>query len=378
MKRIPIIDFVRFGSILIVMSNHFFPRSIVQSIDSPVIRKIILNVFLDGAHGVTYFFVVSGFLITQLLVAGANDFSGVNLGSFYVKRAARILPLLVAVVLVALFLKQYQTLLDPRIQKYHIWDNEQGFGWLFWGSLFTFNFNWYLMVYYAGVGFQWRVFWTLAVEEQFYFFYPLIVKTLRNRHKVFIFLIGVVLFSLVFRYMAQFYFDPDDKWMPLASFSVFDQIAVGGIFYFLDEKFGYWLEARRKTSLSLMLFGIICCFYVCYSASMQSRNYFIYVPTLVAASCALVILGGLHIPALFSKTAQILSWPGKLSYGSYLWYTSVMFLIMPVLVSLGGVLGLIYLISTVFFFAFLSYRYFEVPVNRRIRAWFDLKPSPSE
>jgi len=378
MKRIPIIDFVRFGSILIVMANHFFPRSIVQSIDSPVIQKIILNVFLNGARGVTYFFVVSGFLITQLLVEGKTDFAGVNLRSFYVKRAARILPLLVAVVLVALFLKQSQTLLDPRIQQYHIWDNEQGFGWLFWGSLFTFNFNWYLMAYYVGVGFQWRVFWTLAVEEQFYFFYPLIVKTLRHRKKVFIFLIGVVLFSLAFRGVVLFCFDPNQKWMPLASFSAFDQIAVGGIFYFLNEKFGYWLETRWKISLSIMLFGIGSCFYLCYSTSMLDKNQLIYVPTLVAGSCALVIVGGLHIPVLFSKAAQVLSWPGKLSYGSYLWFTSVMFLIMPVLVSLGGVLGLIYLFLTVFFFAFLSYRFFEVPVNRRIRAWFDLKPSPSE
>jgi peptidoglycan/LPS O-acetylase OafA/YrhL len=52
-----------------------------------------------------------------------------------------------------------------------------------------------------------------------------------------------------------------------------------------------------------------------------------------------------------------------------------MFLLMPVLMTLNGLLGVAYLVIVVTFFAFLSYRYFEVPVNRRIRGWFNLKPS---
>jgi peptidoglycan/LPS O-acetylase OafA/YrhL len=104
----------------------------------------------------------------------------------------------------------------------------------------------------------------------------------------------------------------------------------------------------------------------------------IYVPTLLATSCALVILGGLHVPALFSRVAQILSWPGKLSYGSYLWHTTIIFLLMPALFLLGGVWGSIFLISATTFFAFLSYKYFEVPINHWIRSRFNLKPSSSE
>jgi peptidoglycan/LPS O-acetylase OafA/YrhL len=98
----------------------------------------------------------------------------------------------------------------------------------------------------------------------------------------------------------------------------------------------------------------------------------------MAFSCALAILGGLYISALNSKTAHFFSWPGKLSYGCYLWHPSLIVLLMPFLVSAGGFWAFIGLVTIVCFFAFLSYRYFEVPSNRRIRFRFNIKPSLNE
>ena len=375
MKRIPIIDFVRFGSIFIVLGAHFFPQWIVKFIDSPLLQKIVLNVFHNGPYGVTCFFVVSGFLITEILVGNKENFSEVDLRTFYVKRAARILPLLTVVVLTAFCLEHSKDLLDARVQQYHVWNDVSGFGWPFWVSLVTFNFNWYIIDKSTLEGFQWNVLWSLAIEEQFYFCYPLIVKKLQSQKNVFIFLSGVVIFALVFRFGASFYFDSNEYWMQLPSFAAFDQIAIGGILYFANRTWGDRLESRWKTSMALMLAGMAVCFCLCYSTSMHDRVQMIYVPTLMAVSCALVLLGGLHVPALFSKTAQVLSWPGKLSYGCYLWHPTIIFLLMPILVPMGGLWGFIFLVLAVSFFAFLSYRYFEVPVNYRIRAWFKLKPS---
>jgi peptidoglycan/LPS O-acetylase OafA/YrhL len=387
MKRIPTIDFVRFGSIFIVLGGHFFPQWIVNSIHTPILRKMVLNVFHNGAYGVTCFFVVSGFLITEMLVDGKENFSNIDLRVFYVKRFARIFPLLVLVVLTGFFLEHAKELLDPRIQTYHVWNDALDFGWPFWLSLFTFNFNWYLIAHCSVEGFQWNVLWSLAIEEQFYFCYPLIVKTLQNRGKVLIFLSSVVLSSLLFRLSVSVYFNLKGQETPtfwqavcdqMASFAAFDQIAIGGILYFVNRKWGDWFESWPKFSLSLLLSGTVVCFYLCYSTSMMDRFQYIYVPTLLAISCALAILGGLHVSFLFSETAQILSWPGKLSYGCYLWHPTIMFLLMPGLMAVGGLGSLGYLVTGVFLFAFLSYRYFEVPVNHRIRAWFKLNPSLKE
>ncbi len=384
MKRIPVVDFIRFGSIFIVLGGHFFPQWLIQFIASPALGKIVLNVFHNGAYGVTCFFVVSGFLITDMLVDGRPDFSRIDLRAFYVRRFARIFPLLVAVILTAFFLEHLKGLLDARIQSYHVWNDASGFGWPFWLSLVTFNFNWYLIAHCSVEGFQWNVLWSLAIEEQFYFCYPLIVKTLRNRKKILIFLFCVVLSSFLYRLCVSVYFDLNGQSTPtfwqavsdqMVSFAAFDQIAIGGILYFINEKWGYWFEARPRTSLGLMLLGTAACFYICYSTSMMDRSQYVYVPSLLAINCALVVLSGLHVPVLFSKAAHILSWPGKLSYGCYLWHPTIIFLLMPMLMSLGGLESFGYLATAVCFFAFLSYRYFEVPVNHWIRGCFKLKPS---
>jgi peptidoglycan/LPS O-acetylase OafA/YrhL len=384
MKRIPIVDFIRFGSIFIVLGGHFFPQWFVQFIASPPLKKMVLNVFHNGAYGVTCFFVVSGFLITDMLVDGQLDFSRIDLKVFYVKRFARIFPLLAAVVLTAFFLEHVKGLLDSRIQSYHVWNDASGFGWSFWFSLVTFNFNWYLIGNCSVEGFQWNVLWSLAIEEQFYFCYPLIVKTLQNRKKVLIFLFSVVLSSFLYRLCVSVYFDLNGQRTPtfwqavsdqMASFAAFDQIAIGGILYFINKKWGYWFEARPQVALGLSLLGIISCFYLCYSTSMMDRSQYVYVPSLLAINCAFVILGGLHVPVLFSKAAHVLSWPGKLSYGCYLWHPTIMFLLMPGLMVWGGLGSLGFLVIAVSLFAYLSYQYFEVPVNYRIRAWFKLKSS---
>ena len=73
MKRVPIIDFVRFASIWVVIGNHFYPNWVAAKVQSPFLQKMILSFFLNGGYGVTCFFVVSGFLITQMLAEEVMD-----------------------------------------------------------------------------------------------------------------------------------------------------------------------------------------------------------------------------------------------------------------------------------------------------------------
>jgi peptidoglycan/LPS O-acetylase OafA/YrhL len=375
MKRVPIIDFVRYASILVVIGNHFYPNWIASFTRSSFLRHMILTFFPNGAYGVTCFFVVSGFLITQMLVANLSDFSKLDLKTFYVRRAARIIPLLLVIILAGLLMEQFIGLFDEKILKYNVWKDATGFGWPFWTSLFSFTFNWYLIGGQYGNGLHWNVLWSLAVEEQFYLCYPLIVKYLRDRKRVLTFL-GIVVFSaVVFRLCALSSFQSNGFLMHQGSFGAFDQIAIGAFLYFANEQWGHWLDRHRKMASLLMFAGGTGCFYLFTQTSFENGNQYVVVPTLVALCCALVILGGLHIPVFESKTAHFLSWPGKLSYGCYLWHASLIVFLMPVLVSLGGLLAFICLVGAVSFFAFLSYRYFEVPANHRIRAWFKLKPS---
>ena len=125
-----------------------------------------------GYVGVDVFFVISGFLITGLLVRELEKTDGISLGRFYSRRAKRLLPLTVVVlafvVLVALALPLY----DP------VRMDELSLGVI---ACALYVMNWLLAVRatdYFAAGLQAspvQHFWTLAVEEQFYLIWPTVL-----------------------------------------------------------------------------------------------------------------------------------------------------------------------------------------------------------
>ena len=378
MNRVPIIDFVRFASIFVVMGGHFFPRWVANEGYFPFVRQAILDLFLNGAYGVTCFFVVSGFLITQMLAGSHPDFSRIDLKSFYVKRAARIFPLLALTVATGFLLEHLKPFMAEGAQRYNSWDVDSGFNWKFWLSLGSFNFNWFLLSKKsAGVGMHWAILWSLAVEEQFYFCYPLVMKTLRTSRRVLVLLGGVVGFAVLFRIFCFYGLHLDLEWMHIATFAAFDQIAVGCALYFIWERTRSFLAGKALLNLALLALGISLSggFYL--FTSFDNGPQTTLAPTLLAVSCAMTILGGLHISWLNSGWAEMLSWPGKLSYGCYLWHPTLMFLLIPLLGWMGGLRALLFFLVFVWAFAHLSYKYFELPLNNRVRALFGLKPSRS-
>ncbi|TRC93893.1 acyltransferase [Mesorhizobium sp. WSM4306] len=136
-----------------------------------------------GHIGVRLFFVLSGFLITRLLLearAAAEFEAGPALRSFYIRRALRIFP-------------PYFAVLG------FVWltDLEQSSGSLVWHALYLSNF-WYAL---RNEWTPWLLchFWSLSIEEQFYIAWPLVVL-LAPRRRVEAITIGVILLSLTYRF----------------------------------------------------------------------------------------------------------------------------------------------------------------------------------
>ena len=136
-----------------------------------------------GHIGVRLFFVLSGFLITRLLLearAAAEFEAGPALRSFYIRRALRIFP-------------PYFAVLG------FVWltDLEQSSGSLVWHALYLSNF-WYAL---RNEWTPWLLchFWSLSIEEQFYIAWPLVVL-LAPRRRVEAITIGVIVLSLAYRF----------------------------------------------------------------------------------------------------------------------------------------------------------------------------------
>ncbi|RWE05868.1 MAG: acyltransferase, partial [Mesorhizobium sp.] len=136
-----------------------------------------------GHLGVRLFFVLSGFLITRLLLEArdaAQFEAGPALRSFYARRVIRIFPPYFAVLALVWFT-----------------DLEQSRSSLAWHALYLSNF-WYAL---RNDWNPWLLchFWSLSIEEQFYLAWPLIVL-LAPRRRIEAITIGVICFSLVYRF----------------------------------------------------------------------------------------------------------------------------------------------------------------------------------
>lgn len=168
------IDFLRGLSILLVILNHIGLRiRLTQGVLGGVLPKEFLNdINFNGSEAVFIFFVISGFLITSNALMRWGSLGAIDLRGFYVRRAARIVPLLVMLVAVL-------ALLDlTGVDGYVIRQPGQSLHGAV-GSAFGLCLNWYE----AKFGYlppNWDVLWSLSIEEVFYLGFPLMCVLFRK------------------------------------------------------------------------------------------------------------------------------------------------------------------------------------------------------
>jgi peptidoglycan/LPS O-acetylase OafA/YrhL len=152
--QMPELDSVRGLAILLVLFYHCFYWGI-QVGKFPPIERLFLTSMWTGRLGVNLFFVLSGFLITGLLVDNRSRRDYYR--RFYIRRALRILP------------AYFATLTALAVA---------GTSWKFLGLSFVYLAN---LTPLFGVAIAYPVLWSLAVEEHFYLSWPMLVRKLTNR-----------------------------------------------------------------------------------------------------------------------------------------------------------------------------------------------------
>lgn len=330
----------------------------------------------NGTYGVCVFFVISGFLITRLIDGEREELFKPRFKEFYVRRVARIFPLLfLTIALGVLF-----TFLLPEPSKRFLYcfkTTGMKFDFLFWLSILTFSYNWFQAFFPANFpGLHWGVLWSLSVEEQFYLFYPPLLKRLGKEARLALFTGGVIGFGILWRLGVYFAGVGSAAWSMKVSFGAFDQIAFGALLYLAARKYGDLLGKQKWASGFLCLSGALILLVTYGAAGYESRVNLIYGPTFIALSSFLFLLGGLHVPFFESKYLRVLSWPGKYSYGNYLFQAVMFYCLYPVMARMEvlAAFGLFAAVTTAFSAA--SYHFFELPVNMKIRKMFGLKNRP--
>lgn len=250
----PNLDGLRFISFLVVFLYHGHLSIFSYLKDAqPRVYAVIEFFFQNGNLGVNFFFVLSGFLITYLLIK-EKEFTGrIHVPNFYVRRILRIWPLYYLCVFVGFvgfgLLKKMSG--EPIVENADPWY------YIFFAANFDIMHTWpekpdALLL---------SVLWSVAVEEQFYLTWPLILSLVPLKRFKFIFPI-IILFSLVFR---SFYTGNDHYEFGVRyfhTFSVIGDMALGGLFaYFVsyENKFKEFITNMPKwmiAAIYLFTFGV--------------------------------------------------------------------------------------------------------------------------
>jgi peptidoglycan/LPS O-acetylase OafA/YrhL len=309
-----------------------------------------LDLARGGGSGVTMFFVLSGFLITVLLLEEYRGTRSVSIPSFYVRRGLRLLPALFAVLAVdAVFVAL----------RFHGWDRKAGFAaiaiTLGYASNWANAFRWLPMAQLSHT-------WSLAVEEQFYLIWPPVLVWLMRRRLPYLgwWLVIAALVSVAERFLLaglgasenRLYNGLDTR----ADALLWGAAAAVAFHHARTAVLRRYAATIASVSLVLLMLHLVGGL----GASPKSTApLYLVMETVVALLTVALILGLVESPT--GVVTMALQWApiryiGQVSYGIYLWH----YLLFAILDNVGvasRALRAVLAIAT----ASVSYRVIETP-----------------
>jgi peptidoglycan/LPS O-acetylase OafA/YrhL len=344
---IPELDGVRGLAIILVVGFHYF-----------------FNIFPFGWIGVDLFFVLSGYLITSRLISTEKREDRFSI--FYKNRILRILPIYYAAFF-SFFVGYHLLVSSKNLPFFSFYDKN-------WLSFVMFFQNWSFIEYGQVKENHLQHFWSLAIEEQFYLIWPLLIFKFR-RNIYFFKAILFVLLSIIALRTFLFIKYPDPIYSVHYYYNTFcrmDSFLLGGVLFLYQQK----NKAKQFvnyffTATLILILGIII------TGNAKISNPFI--STIGFTLIALMFTGLIHNVTTHSTKIishvfnySWLKFVGKISYGLYIFHWIVLRVLEPKLsqqvseyiglshenshwFSLFGCLAISFLLSVISFFYFESY-----------------------
>ena len=355
-KYLPSIDSLRALAVLAVIIYH-----------------VDVNYLPGGFLGVDLFFVLSGYLISSLIIKEYRKTGSLNLYNFYIRRARRLLPAVYFMITVGLVVMVLFN--EVLLRKSHL---DAIFGYIY-------SSNWWYIFhkldYFDSFGAQspFKHLWSLAIEEQFYMIFPLLFLLVNRKkkskdgtyklNKNFLYVIlGLILVSLIAHILlfdinniSRIYFGTDTR-----AFSLLVGV-VGAILYPMERLHAKVTLQQNMVYSVVSLVSIATLITVMIYTSEYNTLLYRGGFLLVAILGLIVIISSGKQHTLMSRLLSFkpVVFIGKISYSLYLWHFPVLVLTTPVSeIGNPNIFFVILRIVLTFAVAIVSYVFVETPIRK--------------
>ncbi|PKR84217.1 acyltransferase family protein [Heyndrickxia camelliae] len=319
-----------------------------------------------GFLGVCVFFVLSGYLITDLLVSEKERKGTIDLKSFWYRRARRLLPAMFTLLIalscwVILFDRHFLASLRGDII----------------AASFYFS-NWWYIFHHVSYFESFHSpsllthFWSLAVEEQFYLVWPLLIliglNFLSKRSVLFLTLLAAILSGLAMAFLYQPGMDPSRVYYGTDTRAFSLLIGAALALCWPSQKLAG--KVPFKSSVFLNFIGAFGLFILLWMLARTNQyESFLYLGGMILLSVITVLLLAslVHPASSISRIFELkpLRFLGVRSYGIYLWHYPIILLTTPAVHTQGiSIFRVLFQIALIILLSSLSYTFIENPIRK--------------
>ncbi|EIE3637102.1 acetyltransferase [Staphylococcus pseudintermedius] len=348
-RYMPGLDGVRAVAVIAIIIYHLNPQ------------------WLSGGFlGVDTFFVISGYLITSLLLTEYHNTGKIELMSFWLRRVKRLIPAVLFLVMGVIVLSLIFMLTE--IQKVRA-DSI--------AAIFYVSNWWYIMQnvdYFEQFAVQpLKHLWSLAIEEQFYLVFPIVllsllsfIRRLKSIRIIFLILLVISMIAMMVLYVpnenvARVYFGTDTR---------IQTLLMGVLLALVWPPFQLKAKVNRQMRTMIDTAGVVglAILFICFKFVSETNSILYYGGFfLISTVTLLVIASSVHPSGYFAKFLgnKVFTFIGSRSYSLYLWHYPIIVLIHHQFVQ-GQIPPLVYVVEILLMvlMAEFSYKFIEQPFRK--------------
>ena len=357
--HIPHLDVLRWGSAMMIILLHAYEAwcgwwgqvGLLSNGTHTTLSawgKVIDQFIRNFGFGVDLFFLISGFLITYLLLVEKKSFGNISIWKFMMRRSFRIWPLYFLIIALGPFLVYWLQEPTPNY---------------FWNLFFMGNFE---VIYSQKWLYPFGHLWSICIEEHFYLVWPFIIAFIPKKWLMTVF-ISLILFSICYRMYAWSNFSNGWYYVFTHTFSRMDVLVIGAIGGYYHSITPIKIELSRINRMLILIALIVA---LCIEPIVQWETLIMvgFKKYIYVGLSAILMLDYLFNPNFkhILKPNSVIHYLGKTSYGIYMFGNVILLIIIKQIMqrfeisNLWIFLGLILTLSTLI--PIISYEFFEKPL----------------